>query len=140
MLELLAASVWMTFMTIFGMRGQSTEPEIPKDPVARSKHLASHCLSILKAELSQARIVELQQGRVSYRAPRSALAGELWCEDGRVKQQIQGGQPKTVCQLGDLGSLSFEKTSDQQLAISIVASPAANVSHRVSLRLSVTAA
>lgn len=131
MIELLGACLWMAFMSVFGMFGQNA-PEAPADPPSRARHFVSHCMTLLKNELIGAEIVELASDRLVYRPARSDSARVLCVEGGRV---LRDG--RRISELGEGGSLAFERVSENQLQIDIASEVSAEARHRASVRLSV---
>lgn len=131
MIELLAAFLWMGFMSMFGMFGQNA-PEAPTDPISRARHFVSHCMTLLKNELIGAEIVELSTDRLVYRPAREQQARVLSLQGGQVL--VDG---KRISELGKGGSLEFQRVSSHQLQVDIVSHLSDEARHRASLRLSV---
>ena len=132
MIELLGAFLWMGFMSIFGMFGQNA-PEAPTDPASRARHFVSHCMTLLKTELIGAEIVELSNQRLVYRPAQQQASRVLSFEGGRV---LCDG--RRISELGDGGSLEFQRVSENQLQIDIASRVSEDARHRASVRLSVT--
>lgn len=131
MLELIGACVWMVFMSLFGCFGQNS-PEAPADPVSRARHFVAHCLTLLKTELYGAEIVELEPERVVYRPAAQQTERVLTFQDGQV---LRDG--KRISELGQNGSLAFERVSPNGIKIEIASEVSASARHRASVHLSV---
>lgn len=109
---------------------------IPKDPDNLVHYYCSECLMSLKSILPKAKIVQLQEDRLTFIAEKSQVPQEMAVSGGKLQVSQSEGKPKTLNPLGDQGNIQFEKISENGLMITVEARTA-EASHRVSLRLEV---
>lgn len=109
---------------------------IPKDPDNLVHYYCSECLMSLKSTLPRAKIVKIEDHRLTFIAENSQTTQEMAVSDGKLQLLQDDSKPKTLNALGAQGNIHFEKISDNGLMITVEAKTT-EASHRVSLRLEV---
>lgn len=132
LLELIGATCFTLFATAFSGQKNADGLELPADPAQQVKVLVSHCLTQLKPLLIDARLSEVEPGRVTL------ASGELIrAEAGEVHRRNAGGEECLLGRLGPEGGAEFRLTSPTSLEITLWAVAGPEARHHVTVRLPV---
>lgn len=131
LLELIGATTFTVFASLFSGQPTPEGLELPKDPNQQVKVLASHALSQLKEHVIGQRVTEVTSSGIRF-----ADGSQLVCEAGALFRLQPDGGRQRLAFLGDRGGAEFEKTASGGLLTTLWAELDGGVRHQVSARLS----